>query len=216
MTTPAIDRKKLHVAIRKMGNNQVFFMLEEAIELLPQTKLNQLAKQFLDLSQLRPDASTKGCLLTDVMAFEKVSLKGQYYEDFMVNSKNCTEMSKGTRSWIAECNRLLDRCVNATSKGDPVEVRQAFGTIFSLLDHIDECLDDIVFFADEAGSWQVSVDWRKVLPAWFTCLSATSEPEDYARRVVEVIENHEGYNRTKHLATAKKLATPEQKKALKS
>lgn len=30
-----------------------------------------------------------------------------------------------------------------------------------------------------------------MLPAWLTCLSATAEPDEYARRVVEVIENHE-------------------------
>jgi hypothetical protein len=52
-------------------------------------------------------------------------------------------------------------------KGDPVDVCQAFEIIFGLLDHIDECLDDVSFFADEARSWQVGVDWNKVLPSWF-------------------------------------------------
>lgn len=65
-------------------------------------------------------------------------------------------------------------------KGNPAEVRQSFDIIFGLLDHIDECLEDILFFADEAGSWQVGVDWEKVLPAWFKVLSATVEPKEYA------------------------------------
>src|SRR5262249_24272214 len=36
---------------------------------------------------------------------------------------------------------------------------------------IDEGHDDIVFFADEGGSWQVGIYWRKVFPPWFRCLS---------------------------------------------
>ena len=61
-------------------------------------------------------------------------------------------------------------------RGEPAEVREAFETLFGLLCHIDKVPDDVVFFADEAGSWQVGVDWDKVLPAGFTCLAKTAEP----------------------------------------
>jgi hypothetical protein len=44
-------------------------------------------------------------------------------------------------------------------------VCQAFEIVFGLLDHIDECQDDVVFFADEGGSCQIGFDWEKVLPA---------------------------------------------------
>lgn len=215
MADRQIDSDKLRVAIRKMSNEQVFFMLEEAIDLLPQAKLAKLVKGRLDPSRLRPDPKTKGSLLADVKAFEKASLKGEYYEAFMVNSKNFMEMSKGTRAWIAECERLLNRCVARAGKDDPAEAREAFDTIFALLDRVDECLDDIIFFADEGGSWQVGVDWDKVLPAWFTCLSATSNPEEYACRVVEVVDKHDNYRRDKHVAKARRIATPAQRKALR-
>ena len=217
MPTQPIDINKLHSAIRKMSNDQVFFMLEESLEMLSQTRLNQLVKQYLNLDQLRPDAKAAGSLLKDVTAFEKASLKGTYYEDFMVNSKNYMEMSKGTRSWIAECNRLLDRCVVATTKGkaDPLDIQEAFDIIFGLLDHIDECHDDVIFFADEGGSWQVGVDWKKVLAGYFTCLSTTSEPDEYAHRVIEVIEAYDSYSKTKHLTIARKLANPQQRQALR-
>jgi len=217
MPTQPIDINKLHGAIRKMSNDQVFYMLEEAIELLPQVKLTKLVKEFLDLEQLRPDTKAKGSLLKDVKVFEQASLKGEYYEGFMVNSKNYMEMSKGTRSWIAKCNRLLDRCVSAVgkSKQQPVDIQQAFDIIFGLLDHIDECHDDVIFFADEGGSWQVGVDWKKVLAAYFKCLSATSAPDKYAHRVFAVIEAYDSYSKTKHLATARKLANPQQRQALR-
>jgi len=95
MANRQIDPDKLRAAVRRLGDDYVFYMLNEAIDLLPQAKLLKLVK------------------------------------------------------------------------GDPVDVCQAFEIIFGLLDHIDECLDDVSFFADEARSWQVGVDWNKVLPSWF-------------------------------------------------
>jgi hypothetical protein len=107
-----IDRDKLRAAVRKLGNEYVFYMLDDAIELLSPAKLYQLAKNYVDLKRLQPDAeqSTKPSLLTDVKRFEKASLAGEYYESFDVNSKNCTEESAGTSAWIAEFRRPLDRC----------------------------------------------------------------------------------------------------------
>jgi hypothetical protein len=41
---------------------------------------------------------------------------------------------------------------------------QAFDIIFELLDHIDDVNRDILFFADEGGSWALGIEWEKVLP----------------------------------------------------
>jgi hypothetical protein len=187
-----IDRDKLRAAIRKMGNEYVFYLLDEAVDLIPQAKLLKLVKRYVDPSKLRPDSKTKGNLLSDVKTFEKASLAGEYYEGFDVNSKNFMDQSTETTAWIAECERLLNRCVAQEKKGDPAEVRQAFDIIFGLLDHIDEGLDDVIFFADEGGSWQVGVEWDKVLPPWFKVLSATAEPEEFAERVTELLDRHLG------------------------
>lgn len=214
MANQQIDRDKLRAVIRKMSNEYVFYMLDEAIDLLPEAKLQKLAKRYVDPATLQPDSKAKANLLSDVKAFEKASLAGEYYEDFDVNSKNYMDQSTGTTAWIAECERLLNRCVAQEKKGDPAEVRQAFDIIFGLLDHIDECLDDVIFFADEAGSWQVGVEWDKVLPPWFKVLSATAEPEEYADRITELLEHHCGRDNKKMLAVARKTATPAQRKAL--
>jgi len=215
MPRQPIDRDKLRAAIRTLGNQYVFFMLYDAIDLLPPTKLHTLAKKFLDVSQLRPDTERASSgLLADVKVFEKASLAGEYYESFSVNWKNCTEQSTGTTAWIAECRRLLERCVTCGKDGDPREVCQAFDIIFGLLDRVDECLDDVIFFADEGGAWQVGVDWDRILPAWFKVLSATATPDEYAQRIVELLEHHYHRGRDKMLAIAHKTGTPEQRKAL--
>jgi hypothetical protein len=99
-------------------------------------------------------------------------------------------------------------------KGHPFEVRRAFDTIFGLLDRIDECLDDVIFFADEAGSWQVAIYWEKALPAWFRTLSTTAAPEEYAGRITALLKHHYNYGSTKMLTIARKIATPEQRQTL--
>ena len=88
-------------------------MLDDAIEFLPPTKLYKIARKYIDLTRLRPDAEkpTTANLLTDVKQFEKASLAGDYYESFKVDSRNYTQQSTGTTAWIAQCLRFLDRCV---------------------------------------------------------------------------------------------------------
>ena len=211
-----IDRDKLRAAIRKLGNEYVFYMLDDAIDLLPQAKLHNIAKKYLDIKRLCPDAvvATPPSVLTEVKRFEKGSLAGEYYESFFVDSKNYRQQSAGTSSWIAEFGRHLDRCVVEAKKGRPAEVLEAMHILFGLLDRIDECREDVVFFADEGGSWQVGVDWAKVLPVWFKILAALVEPPEYAERITSLLSRHYHYGREKMLALARRVATADQRKAL--
>jgi hypothetical protein len=86
--------------------------------------------------------------------------------------------------------------------------------LFGLLNHIDKGNDDVIFFADEGGSWPVGVDWARVLPVWFKVLSATAEPVEYARRIIALLSCHYSYGRNKMLAIARRTATQGQRKAL--
>jgi len=111
---------------------------------------------------------------------------------------------------------LLEHCVEQTETGDPAEMRETFGRIFGLLHRIDECMGDIIFFADEGGSWQVGVEWEKVLPAWLKCLAAAAEPDEYAAAAIRHIDAFENWNREKHLATALELANGAQRQAVEA
>jgi hypothetical protein len=211
-----IDREKLRAAVRELPDEYVFYMLDDAIEFLPPAKLREIVEKYLDPDLLRFDGeqTAERGLLANVLEFRKASLAGGYYESFAVNSRNYTEQSKGTTAWIARCRRLLDRWAVEEKQGDQTEVRHAFDTIFDLLDHIDECLDDVVFFADEGGSWQVGVDWEEVLPPWFRVLSATATPAKYAQKVTALLDHHYSYKRDEMLALARRTATPAQRRAL--
>jgi hypothetical protein len=209
-----IDRDKLRMALRKLGDELIFRMLYDAIELIPPAKLNKLVEPYLDARSLLAGADRPDTLLARVRSFERTSLAGDYYDPFDVNSKNCMDKSSGTIAWIAECNRLLDLCVVQAQTGDAAEARQSFDIVFGLLDEIDACRDDIIFFADEAGAWQVGVDWERLLPSWFKVLSATAKPDEYAKRVVDLLNRHCDYERPKMLPVARKLASPAQARAL--
>lgn len=75
--------------------------------------------------------------------------------------------------WLSEYDRLMRWCRREVDDGAFDEARQAFDLLFDLLYQLDQFEEDILFFVDEAGSWQVGVDWRRVLPAWLTSLSET-------------------------------------------
>jgi len=152
-------------------------------------------------------------LLSEVRLFHKASLCSEYYESFNVNSKNYMNLSSGTEKWIRQCNSFFNRCVSE-SRHSYVSTREILSILFELLRHIDEGYDDIVFFADEAGSWQVGVDWDKILPVWFRCLSETANSDEFSKESIRVIDDFVNYDRKKFLIIAHKKATTEQSKML--
>jgi hypothetical protein len=79
---------------------------------------------------------------------------------------------------------------------------------------INEGEEGIVFFADEGGAWQVGVDWPKVLPVYFRCLSSTAAPDEYAQIVNAIGKDFARHDAPKHLSRARGAATREQRAAL--
>jgi hypothetical protein len=212
-----IDRDKLRAKLRRLGDEYVFYMRDDALDVLSDAQLAEFVGQYIKLEEITPDDGSgagKRSLRDVVAAFDAACRRGDYYVSFAVNSKNYMDTSSGTRSFIADCQRLFVRALAESADGDPVEVRFAFDTLTALLRHIDEGHDDVVFFADEGGSWQVSVDWTKVFPAWFGCLAKTAEPEEFAQVVVDAVDQFEVFARETHLAAARKVASPERRRAL--
>jgi hypothetical protein len=95
-----------------------------------------------------------------------------------------------------------------SEQGHHADVRTAMDLLFALLEQLDSGDNEIVFLADEGGSWQVGMDPEKVLPTYFTSLAAVVEPEVYAARVMEIIDAHGAYNAAKWLKAARKVANP--------
>jgi hypothetical protein len=214
MLRPRLDHEKLHAAVRRLSKGAVCDLLEEALGLLPEGSVLKLVKRHIHPRNFRPDPARKGGLLAAIRKFQEASVRGEYYESFRVDSRNFMEKSEGTEAWIAECNRLLGRCMDAVKSRRFPEAKEGFEILFSLLHKLDESPDDIIFFADEAGEWQVGVEWERVLPAFFRSLAATAEPEEYAREALKAIDDFVGHDRKRYLAAARRCAKATQRRAL--
>jgi hypothetical protein len=125
------------------------------------------------------------------------------------------DKSEGAEAFIAEFERLVGKCVRAAEKGPRPPVREAFELLFALLRRIDEDPDSVVFFADEAGSWQVGVAWRAALPAYFRCLADGTSGDEFAREVHRAISDFADDERPRQLTAARRVANAEQKAALR-
>jgi hypothetical protein len=161
------------------------------------------------------DASaTANALLDEVQKFQVDSLAGRYFEDFEVNSRNCTEHSRGTDAFTAEFKRLLCDGIGASDNGQYEVARQTLELLFGLLRHIDECHDDVLFFADEGGSWQLGIDWHSAFAAYFRCLAETATAADFATNVDQTIEDFAEHERPQHLRSAHSVANAAQRATL--
>ena len=216
MTRRAIDLERLRVALRRLSRGDLLIIAERATELVPRAKQRALVGDFVRLDRLAGRKSRAAPVLDEVRTFREASLRGDHYEGFAVDSRNFTQKSEGTEEFIAEFDRLVGKCIRAAEKTPGPPLREAFDLLFGLLRHIDEGHDDVVFFADEGGSWQLGVDWRAVLPAYFRCLAASASPEEFAREVDRTIKSFAEYERPRHLTAARRVASAEQKAALQA
>jgi len=216
MSRRTVDLEKLRVALRRMRRGQLLLIADQAITLVPQAKLQKLMGEFVRLDEFTVMKSGAAPVLDEVRKFHEASLNGDYYESFAVNSKNFMDQSHGTETFFAEFERLLGKCIRASSKGPRAPVREAFELLFGLLRHIDTGNDDVIFFADEGGSWQVGVNWRSALPAYFQCLADAASPKDFAYAVDRAIADFSKYERPRQLTAARRVATAAQKAALRA
>jgi hypothetical protein len=215
MSRGAVDLDKLRVALRRMSRGNLLIVAERAIEIVPRAKLTALVGDMVRLDDFAEGRRGAAPLLDEVRKFHEASLRGEYYDSFDVNSKNFMDKSEGAEAFIAEFERLVGKCVRAAEKGPRPPVREAFELLFALLRRIDEDPDSVVFFADEAGSWQVGVAWRAALPAYFRCLADGTSGDEFAREVHRAISDFADDERPRQLTAARRVANAEQKAALR-
>ena len=186
------------------------------IELVPRARLGALVAGLVQLDLLTEGTRGAPSLLEQVRTFHDSCLRGDYYDSFDVNSKNYMDTSEGTDAFMAEFERLIEKCIRASVKGALSPLREAFELLFALLRRLDRDPEGVVFFADEGGSWQVGVDWRAALSAYFRCLADGAPAEHFAREVDRVIADFADYDRPRHLAAARRVANAQQRLVLRS
>jgi hypothetical protein len=211
------DLKAMRRALRALPRGNLLIIAERATELLPKGKLKALLADFVPLSEVATTTSSPlASIFDDVRTFHAAGLGGEYYEEFDVHSKNVSEKSKGTDAFIAEFDRLTRQCIRAAKTAPQLAVREAIELLLDLLRQIDKGNDEIIFFADDGGSWDIGVDWGTVFPAYFRCLAETASAEVFAQVVDQVIMDFADYQRPQHWRTAHRVADVAQKAALRA
>ncbi|MBT3220317.1 MAG: hypothetical protein HN348_14615 [Proteobacteria bacterium] len=202
--------------LRKMSTGDLLGMVGRAYELISVEQVPYVLGRCVPLDKLSDEEARLGdrSLCEKAIQFYTDSVEGRYYESFDVNSKNCTHLSDGTETWIDEALLFFERATAASRVGSHREAREVFELLWDLFDRID-AIENIVFFADEHGSWQVWVDYRKVLPAYFASLAATIDGATFGPRVMEIIERHDRGQRNEGIAEARAaVVSEEQQQAL--
>jgi hypothetical protein len=214
MTDFTVDLERLRRSLQGLSRGDLLVIAQRSVELVPTAGLPALLGDRVEMDALADVPTEVSSLLEEVRRFHATSMAGKYYEAFSVSGKNCTEQSRGTDAFIAEFDRLVLRCVRQADARPRPAVREAFEILFSLLRHIDECHDDVIFFADEGGSWSVGVPWRTVFPAYFRCLGETATGDEFARIVDQAIIDFAGHDRSHYLSEAWRAATAAQQASL--
>jgi len=167
-----VNHDKVWEVIRTVQREGLLLLLSRAVKYVPVSELEAVFGQHAHPNQVGDvEQHETTPLLEEVREFVEAALRGEFYEEYFVNSQNCMDQSGKTQEFEARLDLLFDRLVAETDSTDPTEVCTAFELILSLLREIDKCERDIVFFADEGGTWQFSIDWKRVLPPYFRSLS---------------------------------------------
>jgi hypothetical protein len=212
-----IDIKALRKQIRnRMDTEDLLTLLDRAIIIIPPDRLPELLEDYFDLDEIiLADDAVKLSLLAEVSKFSQESLAKVYYDSFDVNSRNHMDKSRGTINWIDEFLTMMERCITESTTADPTEVIQSFDLLISLLQELDDDCDSIIFFADEAGSWQVWSNWEELIPPYCQALSTIAKPKEYAQTIFDLIKRNDRREFDQHLRQALQIANTAQKKALK-
>jgi hypothetical protein len=165
------------------------------------------------IAMLGVEATVERVDLTDDERIVAVCVRGKSRQRISILDLPCPDVQPAGWEWIeAHRRRARGRQVVALTPIDRDKLRDAILKMGN--QYVFSTLDDVILFADEGGSWQVGVDWERVLPAWMKVLSATADPEEYVQRIMWVLEHHYHYGSKKMLILARRTATPEQRRAL--
>ena len=210
------DLTKLRNELRRLRRCDLLIIAERAAELVSRADLKPLLSDFMHVDVLVVPGTKPAPLIEEIQKFYDESCDGRYFEQFEANAKNYKEHSRGTDAFVAEFDRLLRKCVQAVGHQTGASVREAFEVLFRLLLRIDEAPDDVVYFAEEPGSWQLGVNWRVVFPAYFRCLAEMASSEEFARTIDQMIRAFAEHERPLHLRTAHQVASAAQQAELRA
>ena len=215
MNMPRVDRETVRTSIQAMSVASLLMIIDRALDLMTDEQLHRMLDGHVEPKELTPTTRPPENLLRLARQFHSASLHGEYYEEQRPKSWSSMDPSRGTEQFTADCHRLLERCVSAVDQNQHDIAKSAFSLIFDVIRALGEGNDDILFFADEGGLWQLGIPWPRVLPMWFRCLAATADAPEFAESILAAIETYSfSTEREALVEIACEVGTEDQRSAL--
>lgn len=184
-----VNHDKVWAVIRHVPREGLLLLLSRGVKYLPVSALEAVFGQHAHPHQVgdveEPETTA---LLEQVRDFVESALRGDFYQDFFVNSRNSTDKAAKTQEFGARLDLIFDRLIAEANRTVATEICTAYELLLTLLREIDKFDRDIVFFADEGGTWQLSIDWKRVLPPYFRCLAEIHDWQEFECRALAAID----------------------------
>ncbi len=212
---PQIDRELVREEVQHLDRGALLIVVDRALDLLSDEQLLKALDRTIAAEALAATSERLESLVELAQRFSDECLAGEYYEDHNPRHWHESDLSPGTERFIADCHRLLDRCIDTAEHADHEASQAALQLIFSVMRAIDMGGDDILFFVDDGGPWQFGIDWRRVLDTWFDCLVETADPTEFAEAATLAVNDFAlPFERSQLLDRASEMATEPQQLAL--
>ncbi len=208
-----IDRDKVLERAELLDRDDLLILLSRAFDRLDDPEVFDVVWDYVHAEDVVLRDAEGTDFLSQIEAFHAKAVRGGFYQSFDVNSRNYMQKSAGTENFIAAHHRHTERCVRAAQGGHHDDARKGFELLVDLVRRIDDNPDDIVFFADEAGSWQLGVRWEQLIDAWAATISHL-DPDAWAEYVDEHVLWVEYYERDRARERFAAIATADQRIAL--
>ncbi|MFK7984046.1 MAG: hypothetical protein AB8G86_28980 [Saprospiraceae bacterium] len=179
-----IDKKILFDGFEKMSKKELIEFLEVVfINLEPKSQRDAFGDLHYELVKKE---QTPDDLLDDIENFYEKSLAGYYYESFMINSKNFSDVPEETDEWFDELSHYLDfTSYLVEAKNYKIAVK-CFKILFELIDKM-EAGEEIVF-AHELGNWMIHAN-SDYIENYVIALAQTLSVEEYVAILIPLIKS---------------------------
>lgn len=197
------ERIKKHVriwnSIRTLERERLLILLARTLDHVASKDLEALLAEHERGTSLPATPHRVGSLLEEVEHFCEETRAGAYFQEWWAKGKYGSYLpSPKTEEFGAKLTLLFELGVTEAKEGDPQEVCNAYELLLALLHDIDHFeRDELVFWGDEPGTWQLGIDWACVIPPYLQCLSKVLCPEEFADKASALIAQLKPLNAAK-------------------
>ncbi len=173
--------------LTKLKKDEVIALAEAALSRLPADEREELLETFVPAKKPKParkrhPSPQPSSFRRKVKAFVDESLAGKYYViTCEKNERGFYKTPQSTKDWCRKVEQLCADSLLLSRDGEDETVAEVLEQLLDVMGKSEG--DREIVWAEEWGvSWNIQVDFEKLLRTFFKALSTTASPEVFARR----------------------------------